>query len=139
VGDGFEGGVAEGEDFGAEAALELLGGGAEGEGGAGADDIHDRLGAGEVDFAIEKRALGKLARFGGAGTVAEDEFEDFRGEEDAAVAPLRLVDSALYLDRPCPCDACGGSGEQMTMRCYGGSPVEEWSACEDCDGTGFLS
>ncbi len=78
--------LAQGGDVAAEAALELLGGGAEGEIGLGADEVHDGLGLGEVHFAIEEGAAGEFARLGERGAAGEEEIEDAAGDEDAAVA-----------------------------------------------------
>lgn len=35
------------------------------------------------------------------------------------------------------CEDCGGEGEAMTMKCYGGPPVEVRERCETCKGNGF--
>ena len=59
----------------AESALELLGSGAEGERGAGADDIHDRLGLREIDFSVVEGPLGKLSGFRRARASAERQFQ----------------------------------------------------------------
>ena len=67
--------ATESENLVAESSLELLGSGAEGERGAGANDVHDRLGAGEVDFSVDEGPLGKFTGFGGAGPSAKSEFQ----------------------------------------------------------------
>ena len=72
--------------FFAEASFELLGGGAEGEVGLGADEVHDGLGLGEVHLAIEECALGEFAGLRGARASGEEELQDAAGDEDAAVA-----------------------------------------------------
>ncbi len=34
------------------------------------------------------------------------------------------------------CEECGGTGEVMEVRCYGGSPCEYTETCSFCDGEG---
>jgi DnaJ-class molecular chaperone len=34
------------------------------------------------------------------------------------------------------CETCHGTGEAMTMVCYGGPPIETMDTCPDCDGAG---
>ena len=53
---------------------------------AGPNDVHDRLGSREVDFTIEKRPLGELARLGRPCAGAKNGFQNARCQEDAAVA-----------------------------------------------------
>lgn len=36
------------------------------------------------------------------------------------------------------CPECGGTGRQMEMKCYGGSPVEVTVDCSLCDGNGVV-
>ena len=36
------------------------------------------------------------------------------------------------------CEECFGSGEVMTMECYGGHPIEIWKECEKCIGEGYI-
>ena len=86
VGEEREEGFAEGEDVAAEAALELLGGGGEGEVGLGADKVHDGLGLGEVHLSVEEGAAGEFAGLGETRAGGEEEIEDAAGDEDAAVA-----------------------------------------------------
>ena len=34
------------------------------------------------------------------------------------------------------CETCEGTGQCMSMVCYGGPPLEVMDTCPDCDGTG---
>jgi hypothetical protein len=86
VGEDVDERSAEGVGFLADGAGELLVGGAEGESALGVDEVHDGLGLGEVDFAVEEGALGELAGFSGAGSGLEEGFEDALGDEHTAVA-----------------------------------------------------
>ena len=86
VGEQAQEGFAKGEDVAAEAALELLSGGAEGEVGLGPNKVHDGLGLGEVHLPIEEGAPGEFAGLGGSCAAGEEEIEDAAGDEDAAVA-----------------------------------------------------
>lgn len=67
--------ATESQNLVAESALELLGSGAEGERGAGADDIHDRFGLREIDFSVVEGPLRKLTGFCCAGASAECQFQ----------------------------------------------------------------
>ena len=64
----------------------MLGGGAEGEVGLGADEVHHGLRLGEVHLAVEEGAAGEFAGLGERGAAGEEEIEDAAGDEDAAVA-----------------------------------------------------
>lgn len=91
VGEDAEEALAQGDDVAAEAAFELLGGGAEGEICLSADEVHDRLGLGEVHFSVEEGAPCEFAGVGEAGAAGEEEIEYAPGDENAAVA-LNLDD-----------------------------------------------
>ncbi len=70
----------------ADAALELLGGGGSRPQSLRADEIHDGLGLGEIEFAVEKGALGELAGTCARRTRLEHRLQHASGDEDAAVA-----------------------------------------------------
>lgn len=42
------------------------------------------------------------------------------------------------MTRRIECETCAGTGEAMTMVCYGGSPLETMVTCPDCDGQGEI-
>src|SRR4051812_50036035 len=67
VGEDQHEAVAKCVDAGAERAGELLVGGAEGEFGAGMNQVDNGFGLRKVDAAVEKGAAGGLAPVGGAG------------------------------------------------------------------------
>lgn len=37
----------------------------------------------------------------------------------------------------CYCEDCEGTGELMSVECYGGPPVEVRVVCAQCDGLGY--
>lgn len=47
-----------------------------------------------------------------------------------------IVDEENYIELQC--EECGGEGRTMTMRCYGGMPMEEYDDCEECYGNGTI-
>lgn len=61
-------------------------------------------------------------------------FFDLLGE--LGEVPKSEAALAVIRDWIVECDECCGWGEVMEMKCYGGPPVEVWSPCEECDGTG---
>jgi len=48
---------------------------------------------------------------------------------------VRVLD---YLCKEVECEECGGTGQLMTMVCYGGDPIENIELCDDCEGEGIL-
>ena len=36
------------------------------------------------------------------------------------------------------CETCGGTGEVMEMKCYGGAPTEHKETCLECEGEGVI-
>ena len=69
----------------AESAFELFGGRTQRQISSGTDQIDHRLGLGEIHFAVEKRALGEFAGPRCSGPCTQTCFENFRGNEGAAV------------------------------------------------------
>src|SRR5206468_11096695 len=68
-------------DFFTKLALELFGGGAQGQAGASANQVDHGFRLGQVHFAIQKSALGKFSRTRVPRTRAQTTFEDFRGRQ----------------------------------------------------------
>ena len=84
----------------AEAAGELLLGGAQSERGAGSYDVHDRLGLRQVHLAVEKRPSREFARFGRPSFGSQHRLEEARGDEHASMAvELRHVFSRVAARR----------------------------------------
>src|SRR5882724_2549495 len=73
-------------DLFSEPAFKLFGGRAQSEIGLRADQIDHRLGLSEIHFAVEKGALGELARTCRAGTSAQARFKDLCRNQRSSVA-----------------------------------------------------
>ena len=77
--------IANFPDLIAESAFELFGGRTQRQIGSGTDQIDHRLGLGEIHFPVEKCALGEFAGTRCCGPRTQTCFENFRGNEGAAV------------------------------------------------------
>ena len=77
--------IAELVDALGKLAGELLVGGAQGQFGAGMDQVGDGFGLGQIDPAVEEGAPGKLPGLGGPRAVLEDRVQDGFGREQAAM------------------------------------------------------
>ena len=86
VGDASEQVGAKRVDLIAQASLQLTGGGTGGSRGLGADEIHHRLGLGQVELAVEEGPLGELARTGHAGTGLKHRGQHTRGDQRSPMA-----------------------------------------------------
>jgi hypothetical protein len=73
-------------DLIAKPAFELFGGGTKRQISPRADQIDDSLGLGQIHLAIQKRALGELARPRRPCSCAQARFKNFRGNQRATVA-----------------------------------------------------
>ena len=77
--------AAQGIDLLAEATLELPGSGLRRTGRLGADEIHDRLGLGEIELAVQERPLGELPRPRHAGTGRKHRGKDARSHQGSSM------------------------------------------------------
>ena len=77
--------IADISDLIAESAFELFGGRTQRQIGSGTDQIDHRLGLGEIHFAVEKCALGEFAGTRCCRACTQTCFENFCGNEGAAV------------------------------------------------------
>ena len=82
----FEQGSGEFLDAAGEFAVELAAGGTEGGVGAGANEVGNRFGLGEVEFSSEEGGAGEFAGLGGAAAAGEEIVEDAVNDEGVAVA-----------------------------------------------------
>ena len=69
--------------------------------------------------------------------------EVFALREEAAALRTRIAELEAVVRKILPtweiavsCDECGGNGELMEMVCYGDKPLERWTTCPQCVGSG---